>query len=204
MEYLVTMTTRVPDGTPEETVQETRAREAARAAELAEQGRLLRLWRPPLRTGEWRTYGLFTAGDAEELEATLASMPLRVWRSDEVTPLAVHPNDPAGSEGSTTAVPGTEYFTWFTFEIPSDASAETVEATQAAEAHRTRELAHDGRLLRLWMLPGVGRALGLWSSGDATELQASLDSLPLIAWLGIEVTQLSVHPSDPAQLRDAT
>ncbi|WP_197515236.1 hypothetical protein [Mycobacterium sp. 1245805.9] len=26
----------------------------------------------------------------------LASMPLRIWRADEVTPLSPHPNDPAG------------------------------------------------------------------------------------------------------------
>jgi hypothetical protein len=29
------------------------------------------------------------------LEEVLASMPLRVWRTDEVTPLSPHPNDPA-------------------------------------------------------------------------------------------------------------
>jgi len=35
MEYLVTMTTRVPDGTPAEAVDDVRAREAARSRELA-------------------------------------------------------------------------------------------------------------------------------------------------------------------------
>jgi muconolactone D-isomerase len=62
--------------------------------ELAEQGYLLRLWRPPLEPGEWRTLGLFSAESDEELETVLASMPLRVWRTDEVTPLSPHPNDP--------------------------------------------------------------------------------------------------------------
>ncbi|OBG92046.1 muconolactone delta-isomerase [Mycobacterium sp. E3251] len=94
MEFLVTMTTHVPDGTPTETVDEVRAREAAHSRELAEQGHLLRLWRPPLRPGEWRTLGLFAAADADRLEEVLASMPLRVWRTDKVTPLAPHPNDP--------------------------------------------------------------------------------------------------------------
>ena len=95
MEYLVTMTTRVPEGTPDETVQDVRAREAARARELAAQGHLLRLWRPPLQPGEWRTLGLFAADSDDELEEVLASMPLRVWRTDQVTPLSAHPNDPA-------------------------------------------------------------------------------------------------------------
>jgi muconolactone D-isomerase len=59
MEYLVSMTTRVPEGTPEEAVQDIRAREAAHTRELAAKGHLLRLWRPPLQPGEWRTLGLF-------------------------------------------------------------------------------------------------------------------------------------------------
>jgi muconolactone delta-isomerase len=94
MEYLVTMTTHVPAGTPPAAVDDIRTREAARAQELAEMGHLLRLWRPPLKPGEWRTLGLFAADDSEQLETILASMPLRVWRTDEVTPLSPHPNDP--------------------------------------------------------------------------------------------------------------
>jgi muconolactone D-isomerase len=95
MEYLVSMTTHVPDGTSEETVEDIRSREAAHSSVLAAQGHLLRLWRPPLQPGEWRTLGLFAAEDGRQLEQVLASMPLRVWRTDEVTPLSPHPNDPA-------------------------------------------------------------------------------------------------------------
>ena len=94
MEYLVTMTTHVPDGTPDADVDDVKAREAARSRELAEQGHLLRLWRPPLQPGEWRSIGLFAASDAGELDRVLASMPLRIWRTDEVTPLSPHPSDP--------------------------------------------------------------------------------------------------------------
>ena len=63
MEFLVTMTTHVPDGTSEEAVQDIRTREAARSGQLASQGHLLRLWRPPLQPGEWRSLGLFAADD---------------------------------------------------------------------------------------------------------------------------------------------
>ncbi len=94
MEYLVTMTTDVPEGTPEEAVDDVRSREAAHSRELAGQGHLLRLWRPPLQPGEWRSVGLFAAENDSQLEAVLASMPLRVWRTDEVMPLCPHPNDP--------------------------------------------------------------------------------------------------------------
>jgi muconolactone delta-isomerase len=51
MEYLVTMTTHVPDGTPEQAVDDVRAREAAHSRDLATEGQLLRLWRPPLQPG---------------------------------------------------------------------------------------------------------------------------------------------------------
>jgi muconolactone delta-isomerase len=95
VEYLVTMTTQVPDGTSEAAVQDIRAREAAHTRELVAQGHILRLWRPPLQPGEWRTLGLFAAADDAQLEAVLASMPLRVWRTDEITPLTQHPSDPA-------------------------------------------------------------------------------------------------------------
>jgi muconolactone delta-isomerase len=89
------MTTHVPDRTPDAAVGEVRAREAAHTRELAAQGHVLRLWRPPLAPGEWRTLGLFAAASRDELEQVLSSMPLRVWRSDEVQDLAPHPNDPA-------------------------------------------------------------------------------------------------------------
>lgn len=95
MEFLVTMTTKVPEGTPSETVEDVRTREAARSHELATQGHLLRLWRPPLLPGEWRSLGLFSVDDPHQLEEVLASMPLHIWRTDEVTPLSPHPNDPA-------------------------------------------------------------------------------------------------------------
>src|SRR5262252_4412042 len=114
MEYLVTMTTHVPDGTADQAVADVRAREAAHSRELARQGHLLRLWRPPLRPGEWRSLGLFAAADDAQLEQVLASMPLRVWRTDEVSPLAPHPND----SGLPAKAGATEFLTDFTIAVP--------------------------------------------------------------------------------------
>ncbi|MEH1169461.1 muconolactone Delta-isomerase family protein [Micromonospora sp. CPCC 205539] len=97
MEFLVDMVTTVPEGTSEDEVADMRKREAARSAELTKQGNLVRLWRPPLAPGEWRSWGLFRADDADHLETVLASMPLRAWRRDTVTLLTPHPNDPGQS-----------------------------------------------------------------------------------------------------------
>ncbi len=194
MEYLVIMTTRVPDGTSEEAIVDIRTREDAQSRELASQGHLLRLWRPPLQPGEWRSLGLFAADDGDELERVLASMPLRVWRSDEVTPLSRHPNDPALAASSG----GTEFLTTFTTTIPAGTPPRTVEDTKAREAERAYELAGQGHLVRLWTLPGEGRSLGLWRAQDAAGMQAILESLPLDAWMTVQTTPLARHPSDPA------
>jgi muconolactone delta-isomerase len=96
MEFLTTLITNVPDGTPDATVDDTKAREAIRAAELAEQGHLLRLWRPPLEPGEWRSLGLWKANSEAELKGIIATLPLHKWMTVEITPLNPHPNDPAG------------------------------------------------------------------------------------------------------------
>ncbi|TML10698.1 MAG: muconolactone delta-isomerase [Actinobacteria bacterium] len=202
MEFLVNMTTQVPDGTSEAAVQDIRAREAAHSRELAAQGHLLRLWRPPLQPSEWRTFGLFAADDGVQLEKILASMPLRVWRTDEVTPLLPHPNDPGRQTSSPRSTPqdgqSSEFFVNFTLAIPTHTPADTIAIAIAGEAERTAELALQGHLLRLWVLPGEGRALGLWKAHDTAEMQTILESLPLSAWLTMPTTPLSPHPSDPA------
>jgi muconolactone delta-isomerase len=201
MEYLVNMTTSVPSGTSESAVEDIRTREAAHSRELAAEGHLLRLWRPPLQPGEWRSLGLFAADDGAQLEQVLASMPLRVWRTDEVTPLSPHPNDPPATSGETrTGAPdgAMEFLTTFATTVPGGTSSRVVEETEAAEAERAHELAEQGHLARLWALPGERRALGLWRAQDADEMQAVLNSLPLYSWMAIQTTPLHEHPSDPA------
>ena len=198
MEYLVTMTTLIPEGTADEAVQEVRGREAARSHELAAQGNLLRLWRPPLQPGEWRTLGLFAAPDEVELEDVLASMPLRVWRTDRVVALSTHPNNPPLSREATAM----EFLTTFEVTFPDSASEQEVDDIKAREAHRTRELAEQGNLLRLWTLPpapGRWRALGLWQATSENELHAILKSLPMDKWMTTETTPLTEHPNDPAR-----
>ncbi len=142
MEYLVTMTTQVPAGTSEAEVDDVKAREAAHSRELATDGRLLRLWRPPLQPGEWRTLGMFDAADRTELEAVLRSMPLRVWRTDDIVPLRPHSNDP-GREAARPQSPAppegsSEFFTTFTATVPPDAPSQLVDEANAKEATRAR------------------------------------------------------------------
>jgi muconolactone delta-isomerase len=205
MEYLVTMTTHVPDGTPAAAVDDIRAREAAHTSELAARGQVLRLWRPPLGPGEWRTLGLFAAPNTAELKLILAGMPLKVWRTDEVKELTSHPNDPAStpspdplSSGGATA---TEFLVLFIPDAPAGASAKELAEAMAAEAVRARELAGQGHLVRLWQLAaedGVSSALGLWRAAGEAEMAAILQALPVDPYVKTETTRLTPHPSDPA------
>jgi muconolactone delta-isomerase len=201
LEYLVTMTTHVPDGTSEAAVQAVRSREAARSGQLATQGHLLRLWRPPLQPGEWRTLGLFAADGGSELEEVLASMPLRVWRTDEVTPLSPHPNDPhrqTDRPGAPAPEPGdSEFLTTFSPAVREEAVPGTVDAVPG-QADRAHELARQGCLERLWTLPGQGGTLGLWWAPDAAGMDGIVASFPLSPGMSVQTTPLAPHPSDPA------
>ena len=166
MEYLVTMTTHVPDGTPDSDVEQIRAVEAVRARELAAQGHLLRLWRPPLHPGEWRTLGLFAASDDDQIELVLATMPLRIWRRDQVTALSAHPDDP----GLPPQPGSSEFLTTVAAGRPADDPDQGIDRIEAAAAAWTAERGGPGHLLRLWRLAGgaaPGPVAGPGSGRDA-------------------------------------
>ena len=91
-EFLVEITTTIPEGTDPAEVDRRRTAEAVRAKELAATGHLARLWRP---VGELRSIGVWRAANETELrEKVLGTLPLRSWMTLSVTPLESHPNDP--------------------------------------------------------------------------------------------------------------
>ncbi|MER5823616.1 muconolactone Delta-isomerase family protein [Streptomyces mirabilis] len=97
-EFLVEITTTIPEGTTQDEVARRRAAEAVRARELAATGNLARLWRP---VGELRSIGIWCAGDEDELhEKVLGTLPLRPWMSLTVTALESHPNDPGRTDAA--------------------------------------------------------------------------------------------------------
>ncbi|MCX4613243.1 muconolactone Delta-isomerase family protein [Streptomyces mirabilis] len=97
-EFLVEITTTIPEGTTQDEVDRRRAAEAVRARELAATGNLARLWRP---VGELHSIGIWCAGDEDELhEKVLGTLPLRPWMSLTVTALESHPNDPGRTDAA--------------------------------------------------------------------------------------------------------
>jgi muconolactone D-isomerase len=104
MEYLVTMTPHVPEGTPEQTVGDVRGREAAHSPELADEGHLERLWVLP---GPGRALRRWQALDAAAMETIVRVAPpgrLDAWTTTQITPLSAHPSNPVitGSGAETT------------------------------------------------------------------------------------------------------
>jgi muconolactone D-isomerase len=93
MEFLVEFDVHVPDGTPEAEVAARYSAEASAAAALANEGHLLRLWRPPTAPGETKALGVYRADGERQLTGLLRALPLYDWMHVTVTPLEPHPND---------------------------------------------------------------------------------------------------------------
>jgi muconolactone delta-isomerase len=100
MEFLVGFEINVPDGTPELEVSDRENAEASAAAELAQQGHLVRVWRLAAAAGGPTVLGLYRAYSEAELDDLLRALPLYDWMRVTVTPLSPHPNDPAATEAN--------------------------------------------------------------------------------------------------------
>lgn len=96
MEFLTEVTITVPEGVSDETVQAAIAAERERARELADQGHLVRIWRP--QQSGWANVGLWSARDEDELNSILATLPLHCWMSIRIRPLDLHPSDPVAQQ----------------------------------------------------------------------------------------------------------
>jgi muconolactone delta-isomerase len=94
MEFLVEFEVAIPDGTAASDVKEREDAEASATTTLADEGHLVRIWKP--RDGS-TILGLYRAEDDSQLEGLLGSLPLRPWMEVTVTPLEAHPNDPAAT-----------------------------------------------------------------------------------------------------------
>lgn len=91
MEFLVNIRFNWPDTISDAERQRLREEEIARAAELAKQGHLVRMWRVIGRRENW---GLWRAKDGTEMHAVLSSLPIWPYMDIQVVPLAQHAVDP--------------------------------------------------------------------------------------------------------------
>ncbi len=99
MEFLVQFELDIPAEVAESVVEDRQRAEAAAAQALADEGRLVRLWKATV--GSRRiVLGLYRADSREEIDELLSALPLYEWTRTSVTPLVQHPNDPGDSYGS--------------------------------------------------------------------------------------------------------
>jgi muconolactone delta-isomerase len=106
VEFLVEFEITVPDGAPRSEVEERERDEAAAVAELAQEGHVARIWKPPMAPGEAKALGLYRADSQTQLDGLLGALPLADWMHVTVTPLEPHPNDPANDRPSAFQLPG--------------------------------------------------------------------------------------------------
>ena len=91
MKFMVFITNTFPADGNKNLLAKLADAESARAAELAADGVIKKIWR---RTGQKSNVGIWTASDATQLHSAISSLPFFPWLEVEVWPLAEHPNDP--------------------------------------------------------------------------------------------------------------
>lgn len=96
MEFLVRIDVSLPPEMDAARRDALLAAELARGLELRRAGAIERIWRVP---GGLRNVGVWRAADATELHEQLASLPAFPWLRADVTALATHPLEAAGSDG---------------------------------------------------------------------------------------------------------
>lgn len=93
-----------------------------------------------------------------------------------------------------------EFLVHIEIEWPASNDPKLKEEIFAAELLQGQKLAREGKLKRLWRIPGRWANWSLYDVADATELHEALSSLPLFPWMNIQVQALAQHPNDPRAL----
>ena len=87
-----------------------------------------------------------------------------------------------------------EFLVRIEVRLPPEMPQAEREALLAAEAVRGRELIAEGRLMRIWRVPGRLANVSLYDAEDATAVHAAISSLPLWPWMDVRVEALARHP----------
>lgn len=86
-----------------------------------------------------------------------------------------------------------EFLVQMEVRLPPDMPAEQAQDLRARERERGLQLRADGRIARVWRVPGRTANVGVWVAPDADVLHEAISSLPLYAWLDVHVTPLATH-----------
>ena len=87
-----------------------------------------------------------------------------------------------------------EFLVSIKVEVPLDFPASSFEQLLVKERVRGQELKAQGSIQLIWRIPGTRNNVGIWQADDASQLHSLLSSLPIFAFMEIEIVPLSVHP----------
>ncbi len=87
-----------------------------------------------------------------------------------------------------------EFLVSINVDVPQDFPASSFEQLLIRERLRGKELKAQGSIERIWRVPGTRNNVGIWKAEDASELHLLLSSLPIFAFMRIEILPLAVHP----------
>lgn len=87
MLFMLKIVVRVPGDWPPEKLAEVNRNETARSMQFVREGKLKRIWRI---AGRRANFSIWEVKDAEELHATLTSLPLHPYMDIEVYPIIEH------------------------------------------------------------------------------------------------------------------
>lgn len=89
-----------------------------------------------------------------------------------------------------------EFLVRFETNFPESMPADERDRLKSLERTRAQQLRGEGKLLRLWRVPGRRAVVGLWAAEDATQLHDALSSLPAFPWMDATVEALATHPQE--------
>lgn len=92
-----------------------------------------------------------------------------------------------------------EFLLHITVTWPADGDPEEKARRISAEHVRSRELAAQGIIKRVWRIPGEWANWGIWEAPDATAIHDAVTSLPMWPYLDVKVHALADHPNDPGR-----
>ncbi|EMQ97446.1 muconolactone Delta-isomerase [Paeniglutamicibacter gangotriensis] len=89
-----------------------------------------------------------------------------------------------------------EFLVRFETTLPPGMDSEEVGRLKTNERKRATELRQEGKLVRLWRVPGRRAVVGLWKAASTTELHEAIASLPQFPWMDVTVEPLALHPQE--------
>jgi len=77
--------------------------------------------------------------------------------------------------------------------LPPDLDQGERQRLTEREADRGQALMREGVIQRIWRMPGRASNVGIWRAEDATALHNAIASLPMFAYMQVDVTPLARH-----------